>query len=65
MAWFTAHAPSIIHFVGPEYMGGMGDVEARNEAEAARLGVSTEEIGDKVIIQLHTNLHSLPVSYHR
>lgn len=43
------HASYIIHLHGPEEMGGNGDLGAKIDAEAARLGVTAKEIGDKVI----------------
>lgn len=34
--------------MGPERLGGLGDIGAKIEAEAARLGVTAKEIGDSV-----------------
>lgn len=47
MAWITGHAPMVIRQFGPESLGGVGDLGAKIDAEAARLGVTPEEIGDK------------------
>ena len=39
----------MIRIFGPEELGGAGDWRAKIEAEAARLGVTPESIGEKVI----------------
>ncbi|KAF9557510.1 UDP-Glycosyltransferase/glycogen phosphorylase [Agrocybe pediades] len=46
-AWLTGKAASLIRLFGPESLGGFGDMTAKVEAEAARLGVTPKEIGDK------------------
>ena len=43
-------AAAIIRLFGPESIGGMGDMGARIDAEAARTGLTVDEIGDKVHI---------------
>ena len=44
----AAGAGAIIHLFGPESMGGAGDISAKVDAEAARTGLSANEIGPKV-----------------
>ena len=39
---------AIIHGFGPESLGGIGDFGKKVDEEAARLGVSPDELGDKV-----------------
>ena len=41
-------AGAFIRHFGPESMGGAGDIGAKIAAEAARTGLSTDEIGFKV-----------------
>jgi hypothetical protein len=48
MAWMTGHASHIIRIFGPESLGGIGDLGAKIDAEAARLGVAAEEIASQV-----------------
>ena len=48
----AAGAASIIRLFGPESIGGVGDFGARIDAEAARTGLSTDEIGPKVYISV-------------
>jgi hypothetical protein len=50
----TAGAGAIIRFSGSESIGGRGDIGARIDAEAARTGLSADEIGVKVHI-LHVS----------
>lgn len=40
------HASCVLHLYGPETLGGNGDLGAKIDAEAARLGVTAKEIGD-------------------
>ena len=49
----TSGAGAIIRLFGPEYMGGIGDIGAKIDAEVARTGLSADEIGPKV----HTSYH--------
>ena len=44
----AAGAAAIIRLHCPESIGGMGDFGARMDAEAARTGLSVDEIGNKV-----------------
>ena len=44
----AAGAAAIIRLFGPESIGGVGDFVARTNAEAARTGLSVDEIGNKV-----------------
>ncbi|PPQ96596.1 hypothetical protein CVT26_010751, partial [Gymnopilus dilepis] len=65
-AWMTGHASSILRLYGPEEIGGIGNLGARIDAEAARTGVAPEEIGDKIF--KHTdgtvcNIPGLPAMY--
>ena len=46
----AAGAAAIMRLFGPESIGGLGDFGARIDAEAARTGLSPNEIGDKVHI---------------
>ena len=48
IASIAAGAGAIIRLFGPESIGGLGDLGAKIDAEAARLGVPSEEIGDRV-----------------
>ena len=48
----AAGAGAIIRLYGPESIGGTGDIGARIDAEAARTGLSTDEIGNKVPISV-------------
>ena len=51
IASIAAGAGAIIRLFGPESMGGLGNIGARIDAEAARLGVPSQEIGEKVHIK--------------
>ena len=48
-------AGSFIHSFGPESMGGAGDIGAKIDAEAARTGLSADDIGPKVHISYHAS----------
>ena len=48
----AAGAGAIIRRVGPESIGGAGDIGARIDAEVARTGLSADEIGPKVHISM-------------
>ncbi|KDR73136.1 hypothetical protein GALMADRAFT_722028 [Galerina marginata CBS 339.88] len=48
MSWMTGHASSLLRLFGPESLGGIGDIGAKIDAEATRLGVTPEEIGEKI-----------------
>ncbi|KIM47390.1 glycosyltransferase family 1 protein [Hebeloma cylindrosporum] len=48
IALLPGPSSSFIRAFGPESLGGMGDFEKRVDAEAERLGVSPDEIRDKV-----------------
>ena len=52
IACVTAGAGAILRLFGPESMGGVGDFGARIDAEAARTGLSTDEIGPKVYLSV-------------
>ena len=52
IALVAAGAAAIIRLFGPESIGGVGDFGARIDAEAARTGLSTDEIGPKVYISV-------------
>ena len=52
IACVAAGAGAIIRRFGPESIGGAGDMGARIDAEAARTGLPTDEIGSKVHIFL-------------
>ena len=41
-------AAAMIRGFGPEYMGGVGDIGAKIDAEVTRTGLSADEIGPKV-----------------
>jgi hypothetical protein len=45
----TGGAGAVIRLFGPEYIGGLGDIGARIDAEIARTGLPDEEIGPKVL----------------
>jgi hypothetical protein len=44
----TGGAGIFIRFVGPEYIGGMGDLGAKIDAEVVRTGLPVSETGPKV-----------------
>ena len=44
-------------------MGGLGEIAAKVDVEAARLGVSSAEIADKVEIFLHSFIYDWSNSY--
>ena len=48
----AAGAGAIIRLFGPEDLGSMGDFGARIDAEAARTGLSADEVGNKVHISI-------------
>lgn len=50
ISWITGHVSSVLRVMGPERLGGLGDLGAKIEAEAARLGVTAKEIGDSVSV---------------
>ena len=50
----AAGAAAIIRLFGPESIGGKGDYGAKIDAEAARTGLSVDEIGNEV---LHFRYH--------
>jgi hypothetical protein len=52
IACMAAGAAAIVRFFGPESIGGVGDIGARIDAEAARTGLSTDDIGHKVHISV-------------
>ncbi|PPQ96417.1 hypothetical protein CVT26_005096 [Gymnopilus dilepis] len=64
-ALISGHASSIIRIFGPEHFGGLGDFGAKIDAEAARLGVAPEEIGDKAcrILGAVVKIAGLPAMY--
>ena len=51
----AAGAGAIIRLFGPEFIGGVGDVGAKIDAEVARTGLSADEIGSKVHIFYHAS----------
>ena len=55
ISFVAAGASAIIRFYGPEYIGGIGDVGAKIDAEVARTGLSANEIGPKVRIFYHSS----------
>ena len=48
-------AVAFIRYCSPEYMGGIGDIGAKTDAEVARTGLSADEIGSKVHISRHAS----------
>ena len=52
IACITAGAGATIRLFGPEFMGGVGDIGARIDAETARTGLSDDEIGLKVHVSV-------------
>ena len=52
IACMAAGAAAMIRLFGPESIGGLGDIGARIDAEAARTGLSANEIGHKVRISV-------------
>ena len=49
----TSGASAIIRFFGPESMGGVGDFDAKIDAEVALTGLSVDDIIPKVYISYH------------
>jgi hypothetical protein len=58
IASVAAGAAAIIRLFGPESIGGVGDFGARIDAEAARTGLSADEIGPKVFIIFFVLCHT-------
>lgn len=54
ISWLTGHASAMIRAHGPEYLGGHGNLGAKIDAEAARTGVTPQEIGDTVGFKIST-----------
>ena len=50
ITFVASGAAANIRLFGPESIGGVGDFGARIDAEAARTGLSADEIGTKVCI---------------
>ncbi|KAF8206894.1 hypothetical protein K438DRAFT_450137 [Mycena galopus ATCC 62051] len=48
-AFVCTHSAVLIRIFGPESMGGRGDFGARLDAEALRLGKTTDEIGEQML----------------
>ncbi|PPQ80127.1 hypothetical protein CVT25_001426 [Psilocybe cyanescens] len=48
ISWITGHVSSVIRFNGLERLGGLGDIGAKIDAEAAHLGVTAKDIGDSL-----------------
>ena len=61
IACMTAGAAAIIRFFGPESIGGVGDIGTRIDAEAARTGLSADEIGHKVRIYFRLSFFLRPI----
>ena len=55
IACVAAGAGAIIRLLGPESIGGRGDIGAKIDAEVARTGLSYDEIGRKVHILYHAS----------
>ena len=53
IACIAAGAGAILRSFGPEFVGGVGDLGAKIDAETARTGLSDQEIGLKVYIFLY------------
>ena len=51
----AAGAGALIRGLGPESMGGTGDIGAKIDAEVTRTGLSDDEIGPKVYILYHAS----------
>jgi hypothetical protein len=59
ISFVAAGAGAIIRLFGPESVGGVvGDINAKNDAEVARTGLSDEEIGAKVHFSYHVSRRS-------
>lgn len=48
MAWFGAPISSCMNFMGPEHLGGYGDLRAKIEAAAEESGKTPAEVADSV-----------------
>jgi hypothetical protein len=48
MAWFGAPISSCLNFMGPEHMGGYGDLRAKIETAAKESGRTPIEVADLV-----------------
>ncbi|PPQ92738.1 hypothetical protein CVT25_015359 [Psilocybe cyanescens] len=59
-SWLTGHAATIIRIFGPEHYGGLDDITAKIEAEAARRGVTTKEIGDSILTHTEGKIIKIP-----
>ncbi|PPQ87580.1 hypothetical protein CVT25_006080, partial [Psilocybe cyanescens] len=60
IGFIPVHASFVLHRYGPEHMGGQGDLGGKIEAEAARLGVTVEEIGDAVFYRTEGKINKVP-----
>ena len=59
ITFVAAGAAAIIRLFGPESIGGVGDFGARIDAEAARTGLTADEVGPKVYIFVFMSLDGL------
>ena len=56
IAFGAGGAAFFIRYIGPESMGGAGDITAKVDAEVARTGLPADEIGSKVhMISCHAS----------
>ena len=51
----TLGAGAIIRFFGPESIGGAGDIGAKTDAEVARTGLPSDEVGPKVKVSYYAS----------
>ncbi|KAF9557518.1 UDP-Glycosyltransferase/glycogen phosphorylase [Agrocybe pediades] len=56
----AGHAASMIGIFGPEALGGPGDLTSKSEAEAACLGITYEEFGDRLYRETKGAVVKLP-----
>jgi hypothetical protein len=61
LSWTPLPSAAILRFVGPEELGGLGDMKGKIDAEAKRSGKSSEEVAMTVrgylcFISEHTRL---------
>ncbi|KAF9486600.1 UDP-Glycosyltransferase/glycogen phosphorylase [Pholiota conissans] len=66
LAWLSSTAAATIRFAAPPEFGGLGDLDARIEAEVQKTGKSAEEIGEEIFHSVNgeiMNVAGIPPMY--
>jgi hypothetical protein len=53
----AGHAGAVIRMFCPESMGGQGDIGAKIDAEALRIGKTPDELGNEVCFRLGVSIY--------